>query len=64
MGHSYKNTSMGGSHPKRLPIGENKAHVPPAGASTSYEKALKSMDAKDNAAMSRGHYSREKLNNK
>ena len=67
--HSYKNKSdggsgMGDSGPHYVKIGENKAHVPPAGASNSYEQVRKSLDAKDRSAMGKMHYSREKMRNK
>lgn len=63
MANSYKNTSSGAGHKKRLQIGENKQPSPPSGGSSNYERTLMSMDAKDNAAMNRGHYSKEKLKN-
>lgn len=69
MGNSYKNTSSGGSGKdssgaKYLSIGENKAHVPPAGSSNSYEQIRKKIDAKDSRAIGANHYTREKMNNK
>lgn len=69
MGHSYKNTSEGGSGmgntgASHLPIGENKAHVPPAGASNSYEQVRKKIDAKDRASLAKMPYTREKMANK
>lgn len=69
MGHSHKNTSMGGqgegdkgAHYSK--IGENKAHVPPAGASNSYEKVRRKIDAHDDKALANKHYTREKMSNK
>ncbi len=62
--HSYKNTSSGNGGHKRLPIGENKAHVPPAGSSNSYESVLKKMDASDNASLAKKPYTKEKMANK
>jgi len=69
MGQSYKNTSSGGSGKDSsgahyLGIGENKAHVPPAGASNSYEKVRRGIDARDDRAIGANHYTREKMNNK
>lgn len=69
MGQSYKNTSSGGSGKdssgaKYLGIAENKAQVPPAGASNSYEKVRKEIDAKDTRAIGANHYTREKMANK
>ncbi len=69
MGNSYKNTSSGGSGKdssgaKYLPIGENKAMVPPSGSSNSYEKVRKQIDAKDSRAINANHYTREKMANK
>ncbi len=69
MGNSYKNTSSGGSGKDAsgnhfLPIGENKAKVPPAGASNSYEGVRKKIDAKDNSALSKNRYTKEKMMNK
>jgi hypothetical protein len=68
--HSHKNTSSGGHDGKGdsgahyLPIAENKAHVPPAGASNSYEKVRTKIDAKDDRALGHKHYTREKMMNK
>jgi len=69
MGNSYKNTSSGkggmdssGAH--YLSIGENKAMVPPPGASNSYEGVRKKIDAKDSRAIQANHYTREKMANK
>jgi hypothetical protein len=69
MGQSYKNTSSGGSgkdssgaHYSK--IGENKAHVPPAGSSNSYEGVRKKIDASDSRAIGANHYTREKMANK
>ena len=69
MGNSYKNTSRGNggmdsSGAKYLPIGENKAHVPPAGSSNSYEGVRKKIDASDSRAINANHYTREKMANK
>lgn len=72
MGHSHKNTSSGGKehHGKGdsgadySRIGENKAHVPPAGASNSYEMIRKKIDHHDDRALSHNHYTREKMENK
>lgn len=69
MGNSYKNTSSGGSGKDSsgahyLGIGENKAHVPPAGSSNSYEKVRKQIDARDTRAIGANHYTREKMMNK
>jgi hypothetical protein len=70
MGHSHKNTSSGGhdGHGDKgasyIKIGDNKAHVPPAGASNSYEQIRKKIDRHDDASLSKGHYTREKMSNK
>ena len=69
MGHSHKNTSMGGSEKgdagsRYLPIGENREHTPPAGASNSYEKVRREIDRKDDRALGHKHYTREKMENK
>lgn len=69
MGNSYKNTSSGGmgkdsSGAHYSSIGENKAHVPPTGASNSYEKVRKEIDRKDDKALGHKHYTREKMMNK
>lgn len=69
MGNSYKNTSEGGSGKGNTgnhfsKIGENKAHVPPAGASNSYEKVRREIDGKDDRALAKGPYTREKMMNK
>ncbi len=69
MGNSYKNTSSGGSGKDSsgahyLPIGDNKAHTPPAGASNSYEGIRKKIDASDSRAINANHYTREKMANK
>ena len=47
-----------------LSIGENKAHVPPAGSSNSYEGVRKKIDAKDSRAIMAKHYTREKMANR
>jgi len=69
MSNSYKNTSSGGSgkgdagaHYSK--IGENKAKVPPAGGSNSYEMVRKKIDGHDDRSLSKGHYTREKMANK
>lgn len=69
MGHSHKNTSMGGagkgdSGAHYLKIKDNVDPKPPAGASNSYEKVRDKIDRKDDAALSRDHYTREKMMNK
>lgn len=69
MGNSYKNTSNGGSKKGNtgahyLPIKENVDPKPPAGASNSYEQVRRKIDAHDAGALSRGPYTREKMNNK
>lgn len=69
MAHSYKNTSNGGASKGNTgadysKIKENVDPKPPAGASNSYEQVRKKIDAKDSAALSRGAYTREKMNNK
>lgn len=66
---SYKNTSSGGSGMGNtgahyLPIGDNKAHVPPAGASNSYEQVRRKIDAKDRSSLAKMPYTREKMANK
>ncbi len=69
MANSYKNTSNGGGGKGNTgnhfsKIGENKAHVPPAGASNSYEQVRRKIDAKDDSALAKGPYTREKMMNK
>lgn len=69
MGQSYKNTSSGGEGSTSkganyLPIGENKAHTPPAGSSNSYEKIRNKIDAKDRSSLAKMPYTREKMANK
>jgi len=69
MGHSHKNTSMGGSSKgdagsKYLPIKENVDPKPPAGASNSYEQVRRKIDAHDDRSLSHKHYTREKMMNK
>ena len=69
MGHSHKNTSMGGASK-----GDAGAHYskikhysdpkPPAGASNSYEKIREKIDRHDDASIGKGHYTREKMMNK
>ena len=69
MSHSHKNTSMGGSgkgdagaHYSK--IGHKAEHVPPAGASNSYEKVREKIDRHDDSSLGKGHYTREKMMNK
>lgn len=69
MGHSHKNTSNGGGSKGNTgahysPIGENKAHVPPAGGSNTYEQVRRKIDAKDDSALAKMPYTREKMMNK
>jgi hypothetical protein len=70
MSHSYKNTSNGGREGKGntgahySPIGSNPAFLPPPGASNSYEKVRKKIDAKDDRALANKPYTREKMMNK
>lgn len=69
MANSHKNTSSGGegrgnSGAHYSKIGSNPAHMPPAGASNSYEMVRKSIDRKDDAALAKMPYSREKMKNK
>jgi len=69
MGHSHKNTSSGGagkgnSGADYSPIGHKKEHVPPAGASNSYEQIRKKIDHHDSKALAKGPYTREKMANK
>lgn len=69
MGHSHKNTSMGGGEKGNtgahyLPIKENVDPKPPAGASNSYEKVRDKIDAKDRASLAKMPYTREKMANK
>lgn len=70
MAHSHKNTSMGGHERKGntgndfSKIGENKAHVPPAGASNSYERVRDKIDRHDDKSLAHRPYTREKMNNK
>ncbi len=66
---SYKNTSNGGGSKGNTgnhfsKIGDNKAHVPPAGASNSYEMVRKKIDSKDDSALAKMPYTREKMMNK
>jgi hypothetical protein len=69
MSHSHKNTSSGG-HGKDssgndfAKIGHKKEHVPPPGASNSYEQVRKKIDAKDDRSLSKDRYTREKMMNK
>ena len=70
MAHSHKNTSMGGreghgnSGADYSKIAENKAHVPPAGASNSYEQIRKKIDRHDDSSLAKRPYTREKMANK
>jgi hypothetical protein len=70
MAHSHKNTSMGGheghgntgAHYSK--IGQNSDPKPPAGASNSYESVRKEIDRKDDRALAKMPYTREKMRNK
>ncbi len=67
--HSHKNTSNGGGSKGNTgahysSIGENKAHVPPAGSSNSYEQVRRKIDSKDDSALAKMPYTREKMMNK
>ena len=70
MGHSHKNTSMGGregrgnSGADYIKIKENIDPKPPAGASNSYEKVREKIDRKDDASLAKRPYTREKMMNK
>jgi hypothetical protein len=70
MGHSHKNTSMGGregrgdSGPDYSKIKENVDPKPPAGASNSYEKIRNKIDHHDEKSLGNKHYTREKMMNK
>jgi len=70
MAHSHKNTSQGGSGGKGnsgadySAIGHKKEHVPPAGASNSYEMIRKKIDNHDSRALANKPYTREKMMNK
>lgn len=70
MGHSHKNTSMGGGHMKGNSgadyshIKENVDPKPPAGASNSYEQVRKKIDMHDDRSLAHKPYTREKMNNK
>ena len=46
------------------PIGHKKEHVPPPGASNSYEMIRKKIDRDDDRALAHRHYTREKMMNK
>lgn len=70
MGHSHKNTSMGGHEGhgnsgndfiKIKPYSDPK---PPAGASNSYEKVREKIDRHDDKALNHKSYTREKMMNK
>lgn len=45
-------------------IKDNVDPKPPAGASNSYEKVRNMIDRKDDSALSKGSYTREKMMNK
>ena len=70
MGHSHKNTSMGGrdghgnSGPDYIKIKENVDPKPPAGASNSYEKVRQKIDRHDESSLAKRPYTREKMMNK
>lgn len=70
MGHSHKNTSSGGhdGHGNKgadyIKIKENHDPKPPAGASNSYEKVREKIDRKDDSALAKRPYTREKMMNK
>ena len=70
MGHSHKNTSMGGGHKKGntgadyIGIKENHDPKPPAGASNSYEMVRKKIDHHDDRSLAHKPYTREKMMNK
>lgn len=70
MGHSHKNTSMGGregkgnSGPDYSKIKENHDPKPPAGASNSYEMVRKKIDRHDSSSLAKKPYTREKMMNK
>jgi len=57
-------SGKGDAGPHYSKIGENKAHVPPAGSSNSYEGVRKKIDARDDSSLSKGHFTREKMMNK
>lgn len=67
--HSHKNTSMGGSGKGNtgahyLPIKDNVDPKPPAGASNSYERVRRKIDAHDDSSLAKRPYTREKMENK
>ena len=70
MGHSHKNTSMGGreghgnSGADYSKIKENHDPKPPAGASNSYEKVREKIDRHDASSLAKKPYTREKMMNK
>ena len=70
MGHSHKNTSSGGHEGKGntgnhfSKIGHKTEHVPPPGASNSYEKVREKIDRHDDHSLAHRPYTREKMNNK
>ena len=70
MGHSHKNTSMGGreghgnSGADYSKIKENVDPKPPAGASNSYEKVREKIDRHDAKSLAHKPYTREKMMNK
>ena len=70
MSHSHKNTSYGGHEGKGntgadySKIGHKKEHVPPAGASNSYERIREKIDHHDSKSLAHKPYTREKMMNK
>jgi hypothetical protein len=70
MGHSHKNTSMGGHEGKGnsgtdfIKIKEYHDPKPPAGASNSYEKVREKIDRHDSGSLAKKPYTREKMMNK
>ncbi len=70
MGHSHKNTSMGGregrgnSGPDYSKIKEYHDPKPPAGKSNSYEMVREKIDRHDEASLAKRPYTREKMMNK
>ena len=70
MGHSHKNTSMGGreghgnSGPDYSKIKEYHDPKPPAGASNSYERVREKIDRHDESHLAKKPYTREKMMNK
>ena len=63
--HSYKNTSPGKSEKYASNnIGEYKAPSPPKGSSNSYEQVFRKLEGRNNSAVNRDHYPRDKMANK